>query len=150
METSSPEDIDRKQARNNRGHDAGENRGDIGRLELRMDRGKHFRQEPVARHGEKDPRLAHEQDQNHRAQSPDGADLDERPEPRKARSRRVHGNGDGVGNRKRVYLTMPVVIPATRMKSTVQMAREPRMPIGMSRWGFFASCAAVETASKPM
>src|ERR1700733_7354046 len=24
------------------------------------------------------------------------------------------------------------------------------MPIGMSRWGSFASCAAVETASKPM
>ena len=24
------------------------------------------------------------------------------------------------------------------------------MPIGMSRCGFFASCAAVETASKPM
>jgi hypothetical protein len=24
------------------------------------------------------------------------------------------------------------------------------MPIGMSRFGFFASCAAVDTASKPM
>ena len=30
------------------------------------------------------------------------------------------------------------------------MASEPRMPIGMSRLGFFASCAAVDTASKPM
>src|SRR5678810_775039 len=33
---------------------------------------------------------------------------------------------------------------------TVQMANEDRMPIGMSRCGFFASCAAVDTASKPM
>ena len=33
---------------------------------------------------------------------------------------------------------------------TVQMASEPRMPIGMSRDGFFASCAAVDTASKPI
>src|SRR3954466_7514160 len=33
---------------------------------------------------------------------------------------------------------------------TVQIAREPRMPIGMSRFGFFASWAAVDTASKPM
>ena len=30
------------------------------------------------------------------------------------------------------------------------MISEPMMPIGMSRWGFLASCAAVETASKPM
>ncbi len=32
----------------------------------------------------------------------------------------------------------------------VQMTSEPRMPIGMSREGFLASCAAVETASNPM
>ena len=30
------------------------------------------------------------------------------------------------------------------------MTSEPMMPIGMSRWGFLASCAVVETASKPM
>src|SRR5213075_298028 len=30
------------------------------------------------------------------------------------------------------------------------MTKEPRMPIGMSRFGFRASCAAVLTASKPM
>ena len=39
---------------------------------------------------------------------------------------------------------------AIRMYSTVQIASEPRMPIGMSRCGFFASCAAVDTASNPM
>ncbi|GJE46847.1 hypothetical protein AEGHOMDF_6056 [Methylobacterium soli] len=33
---------------------------------------------------------------------------------------------------------------------TVQIASEPRMPIIMLRWGFLASCAAVETASKPI
>src|SRR3954468_4048046 len=33
---------------------------------------------------------------------------------------------------------------------TVQMASDPRMPIGMSRAGLRASCAAVETASKPI
>ena len=33
---------------------------------------------------------------------------------------------------------------------TVQIASDARMPIGMSRDGFFASCAAVDTASKPM
>src|SRR6476660_174728 len=32
----------------------------------------------------------------------------------------------------------------------VQTISEPRMPIGMSRFGFLASCAAVDTASKPM
>src|SRR6187551_3842669 len=32
----------------------------------------------------------------------------------------------------------------------VQMISEPRMPMGMSLRGFFASCPAVDTASKPM
>jgi hypothetical protein len=32
----------------------------------------------------------------------------------------------------------------------VQMTSDPKMPIGMSRCGRFASCAQVETASKPM
>ncbi len=36
------------------------------------------------------------------------------------------------------------------MYSTVQSASDPSMPIGRSRCGFFASCAAVETASNPM
>ena len=30
------------------------------------------------------------------------------------------------------------------------MTSEPMIPIGMSRWGFLASWAAVETASKPI
>ena len=32
----------------------------------------------------------------------------------------------------------------------VQITSDPRIPIGMSRWGFLASCAVVETASNPM
>ena len=45
---------------------------------------------------------------------------------------------------------MPVSTIAVRMKSTVQMPSDSRIPIGMSRAGFFASCAAVDTASNPM
>ena len=45
---------------------------------------------------------------------------------------------------------MPVSTALIRMYSTVQIASEPRMPMGMSRCGFLASPAAVETASKPM
>ncbi|MNI50596.1 hypothetical protein D3C85_1445790 [compost metagenome] len=32
----------------------------------------------------------------------------------------------------------------------VQTTKEPNIPIGMPFCGFFASCAAVETASKPI
>jgi hypothetical protein len=32
----------------------------------------------------------------------------------------------------------------------VQTASDPRMPNGMSFFGFFVSCAAVDTASNPM
>jgi len=32
----------------------------------------------------------------------------------------------------------------------VQIASEPMIPMGMSRCGFLASCAAVETASNPI
>ena len=49
-----------------------------------------------------------------------------------------------------VYGTMPVSKPETRMYRTVQMTSDPRMPMGMSFCGFFASCAAVETASNPI
>src|SRR2546423_1976392 len=41
-------------------------------------------------------------------------------------------------------------MPDTRMYSTVQISSEPMMPIGISFCGFFASCAAVLTASNPM
>src|SRR2546427_7535308 len=41
-------------------------------------------------------------------------------------------------------------MPDTRMYSTVQTSSDPMMPIGMSFCGFFASCAAVLTASNPM
>jgi len=48
------------------------------------------------------------------------------------------------------YGTMPMRTTATAMYSTVHNASDARMPNGRSRCGFFASCAAVETASKPM
>ena len=38
----------------------------------------------------------------------------------------------------------------TSTNRMVQMASDPRMPRGMSRCGFRASCAEVDTASKPM
>jgi hypothetical protein len=56
----------------------------------------------------------------------------------------------GSGTLSRVNDTMAVSSPATRMNTSVQIASEPRIPVGMSRCGFLASCAAVETASKPM
>ena len=52
--------------------------------------------------------------------------------------------------RKSSTVATPLSTCANRMYSTVQMTSDPRMPIGMSRFGFFASCAAVETASNPM
>src|ERR1700732_120778 len=36
------------------------------------------------------------------------------------------------------------------MYSTVHITSDPTIPTGMSRCGFFASCAAVDTASNPM
>ena len=45
---------------------------------------------------------------------------------------------------------MPVSTRLTTTYSTVQMTSEPRIPIGISRIGLLASCAAVETASKPI
>ena len=56
----------------------------------------------------------------------------------------------GSGTLSSLYDTTPVAIPDTRMYRTVQMRSEPMMPIGMSFCGFFASWAAVLTASKPM
>ena len=53
-------------------------------------------------------------------------------------------------DRKSSTVATPLSTYANRTYSTVQIASEPRMPIGMSRLGFFASCAAVETASNPM
>ena len=46
--------------------------------------------------------------------------------------------------------TMPVSTRLTTTYSTVQITSEPRIPIGISRIGLFASCAAVETASNPI
>ena len=44
----------------------------------------------------------------------------------------------------------PVMTPDIRMYSSVQMPRLPSMPIGMLRAGSLASCATVETPSKPI
>src|SRR4029453_10087880 len=49
-----------------------------------------------------------------------------------------------------VYLTIPVRTIDTTTYRTVQMASDPRMPIGMSRWGLRVSSAVVATTSKPM
>src|SRR5216110_3370462 len=56
----------------------------------------------------------------------------------------------GSGTFSSLYEITPVAMPDTRMYSTVQISSEPMMPIGMSFCGFFASCAAVLTASNPM
>ena len=46
--------------------------------------------------------------------------------------------------------TIPVRIAATEIYSAVQISKEAIIPMGRSLCGFFASCAVVETASKPM
>ena len=48
------------------------------------------------------------------------------------------------------YFTMPVTTRDTDTYRAVQMPREARIPIGMSRWGSLVSSAAVATMSKPM
>jgi hypothetical protein len=49
-----------------------------------------------------------------------------------------------------VYLTIPVSTRDTTTYSRVQMASDPRMPMGMARWGLRVSSAVVATTSKPM
>ena len=49
-----------------------------------------------------------------------------------------------------VYFTIPVITSDTATYSAVQMPKEPRMPMGISRCGFLVSSAAVATMSKPM
>ena len=57
----------------------------------------------------------------------------------------------GCGTLSFVYDTTPVRIEATRRcRAPCRRPSEPRMPMGMSRCGLRVSCAAVETASKPM
>jgi hypothetical protein len=52
--------------------------------------------------------------------------------------------------RKSATVATPVSTYENTTYSTVQITSDPRMPIGMSRAGFLVSCAAVDTASKPM
>ena len=59
-------------------------------------------------------------------------------------------NATGAATFNCAYGTSPVSSNATTIYSTVQIASEPRMPIGISRCGFLASCAAVDTASNPI
>ena len=49
-----------------------------------------------------------------------------------------------------MYFTMPVSTSDTTTYSTVQIASDPRIPIGMSRRGLRVSSAVVATTSKPM
>src|SRR5262249_61463805 len=49
-----------------------------------------------------------------------------------------------------LYGTRPTITPETSTYRIVQTASDPRMPRGMSRCGLRASCADVDTASKPM
>ena len=48
------------------------------------------------------------------------------------------------------YGTSPVITAAMAMYNTVQITSESSMPIGMSRCGLCDSCAATDTASKPI
>jgi hypothetical protein len=59
-------------------------------------------------------------------------------------------SANGASTLMAVYFTIPVTTSDTATYSAVQMPREPRMPIGMSRCGFLVSSAAVATMSKPM
>jgi hypothetical protein len=45
---------------------------------------------------------------------------------------------------------MPERTAATERYNTVHTTSDAMMPIGKSRFGFFASSAVVDTASKPM
>ena len=54
------------------------------------------------------------------------------------------------GSTKSVHGATPVNTCPNKMYKIVHTTNEPKIPIGISRFGFLASCAAVETASKPM
>jgi len=61
-----------------------------------------------------------------------------------------NASASGASTLMSVYLTMPVMTSDTATYRAVQIASDPRMPIGMSRCGFLVSSAAVATMSKPM
>ena len=61
----------------------------------------------------------------------------------------VTSTATATGTPNRWYGTMPVT-SAISIYSIVHTTSEPRMPIGMCCCGRLASCAAVETASKPV
>ena len=83
---------DREHARDHRGHQAGDDGGDVRRPELRVHLAEHRREQAVARHGEEDARLAHEHHQHHRGEAGDGADVDEEAEPRERRPGLLDGD----------------------------------------------------------
>src|SRR5882672_4282793 len=68
-------------------------------------------------------------------------------QPRPARSATT---ALGSGTLSSLEIITRVAIADTMMYNRVQMSSDPMMPIGMSRCGFLASCAAVLTASNPM
>ncbi len=58
--------------------------------------------------------------------------------------------GTGAASLSCAYGTSPVITLDISMYRTVQIPRLPSMPMGMLRAGFLASCATVETPSKPI
>ena len=66
--------------------------------ELGVKPGKVFWEKPVLGHGEEDPGLAHHHHEHHGAETGEGPQLDERPEPAETFSRTIDGQGNGGGN----------------------------------------------------
>ena len=77
----SPSDLDRREAGDDGDDDAGDDRRDVGRAELRVHLADAGRQQAVAAHREEDARLAHEHDEQHAGDAGDGAGRDEAGRP---------------------------------------------------------------------
>src|ERR1051326_908518 len=89
---------DGEEAGNSSGHDASDDGGDVWRLKSRMDLAEDRRQQSIARHREKDARLAHEHYEDHRGESRDCTDVDEKPKPAQRRTGLLDRHEHRVGN----------------------------------------------------
>jgi hypothetical protein len=96
-------ETDRQKTRENRDDRAGDQRRDIWRAKPWMNDRREWRQQAVARHRIKDPRLAEQGHQNHRTQSEDRAELDE-----------VITIASGMGSLTSTRLAAPLPIVAPR------------------------------------
>ena len=131
------------------GHDhAGDERDHPGRAVAGVDGGQPAGQQPVAAHGEQDPALAHQQDEDDRGQPGQRPQRDQAGDPVVAD--RLEGVGHGGGGVQLRVLDHPGQHQRHDHVQQVQMASDPRMPMGMSRWGLRVSSAVVATTSKPM